>query len=616
MLINVSGHASQTEALIMTDKPANKPANKLVIAAGQLNPTVGDIYGNVAKASAAHARATEQNADMLLLTELFIAGYPPEDLVLETDFQRACRAAVESLTNLTIDNGTAILIGTPWLENGNLYNSYCLLDNGVIQAVRHKMILPNYGPFDEKRLFCSGPLPEPVYFRGIRIGLPICEDIWSPDVVAYLARTGAELIISPNGSPFWIDKQEERRRVVATRVSESGLPFLYINQVGGQDELVFDGGSFALQADGRPAFQMPAFEESLTVTVWERGQGGWLCRGDSKEDGAATRTDMTIATEGKGGHPPTAAPAAALPAKNEAIYMACVLSLRDYVNKNGFPNVVIGLSGGLDSALCAAMAVDALGAHRVHCIMLPYRFTSDTSLKEAAACAQALGVRYDVIPINDAVESFDRILCPISGDSQTENTNQTDSTGENIQARTRGLILMAVCNKFGSMLVATSNKSELSVGYATLYGDMNGGYNPVKDLYKTRIFALARWRNSPLPNHCHRNIYGPPCTVIPENIITRAPSAELRERQKDDDTLPPYSKMDIILHGLLEDRASVHDLITHGHDATIVKWVEKQLRKTEYKRRQSAPGAKISKHHFGRDRRYPLTSKFYSGQVS
>ena len=427
-----------------------RPAEKLSIAVAQLNSTVGDIVGNVERARAARASAAAQGADIVVFPELFIAGYPPEDLVLKPAFQAGCRSAIETLARETSADGPALLIGTPWLDAGKLYNAVALLEGGAITALRYKVDLPNYGVFDEKRVFAPGPMPGPVNFRGVRLGVPICEDIWGTEVVECLAETGAEMLVVPNGSPYWRQKGDVRINIAVARVTEQGLPTIYVNQVGGQDELVFDGVSFGLHADCSLAFQLAAFQETVATTHWVRQRGAWRCENGPQIAGVeADRAD----------------------------YSACVLGLRDYVNKNGFPGVVLGLSGGVDSALCAGMAVDALGAERVRCIMLPYKFTSQESLKDAAACAQALGVRYEILPIAAAVEGFEAALAPaFSGLPR-------DVTEENLQARTRGTILMAISNKFNLMVVTTGNKSEMSVGYATLYGDMNGGFNPIKDLY-------------------------------------------------------------------------------------------------------------------------------------
>ncbi len=547
--------------------------DKLRIATAQLNPVVGDVDGNLELALRAYRDAAAEQADLVVFTELFITGYPPEDLILNPAFQDAAMAAVEKLAAETKSGGPGIVMGTPWRDEAGLYNAVALLVDGKVDAVRYKADLPNYGPFDEKRVFAAGPLPGPVNFRGVRLGLPICEDIWTDEVCECLEETGAEILIVPNGSPYWSGKQDIRLNVVVARVTETGLPLLYANQFGGQDELVFDGGSFALNGDRSLAFQMPAWESALCVSEWTRGEDGWTC----------SVAETTPVEEG-----------------HEANYLACVTGLRDYVEKNGFPGVVLGLSGGIDSALCAAMAVDALGAERVHCIMMPYKYTSDESLVDAKACAEALGVRYDIIAISDPVEGFNAVLAPLF------EGREADTTEENIQSRARGTLLMAVSNKFGSMVVTTGNKSEVSVGYATLYGDMNGGFNPVKDLYKLQVYALSGLRNQSMPKGC----LGPKGRAIPENIITKAPSAELREDQTDQDSLPPYDELDDILESLVEGEMSVSDTVARGHDAATVEHIQHLLHIAEYKRRQAAPGVKITQKNFGRDRRYPITNKF------
>jgi NAD+ synthase len=556
----------------------SRPSDRLFITVAQLNPIVGDVAGNLEKARRARALAAAERADLIVFTELFIAGYPPEDLVLKPAFQAACRAAVEALARDTADGGPAVLIGTPWVENSQLYNAVVLLDAGAIGAVCRKVNLPNYGVFDERRVFVPGPLPGPMNFRGVRIGAPICEDIWTEwgeyeDVVECLAETGTELLIVPNGSPYNRAKDEVRLNVAVARVTESGLPVMYVNQVGGQDELVFDGASFALHGDRSLAFQFPSFRETVTTTRWDRIGNGWRCI-----DG----------------------PIAALEEGEKADYAACVLGLRDYVDKNGFAGVVIGLSGGIDSALCATMAVDALGAKRVRCVMLPYRFTAQQSLDDAAAVAEALGVQYDIVPVASAVEGIERALAPLFTGLPR------DVTEENVQARARGIMLMAISNKFGLMVVTTGNKSEMSVGYATLYGDMNGGFNPIKDLYKTEVFRLSRLRNSWKPE----GALGPAGQVIPENILTRPPTAELRENQKDEDSLPPYSVLDPILERLVEREEPIATIVEAGFDRETVARVERMLNIAEYKRRQAAPGVKVTLKNFGRDRRYPIVNRF------
>ncbi|MDR3469333.1 MAG: NAD+ synthase [Xanthobacteraceae bacterium] len=552
--------------------------NRLTTTLAQLNPIVGDVAGNAGRARQARAEAHAAGADLVVFSELFIAGYPPEDLVLKPAFQASCRAAVEDLARETADGGPAVLIGTPWVEDGKLYNACALLDGGRIAALRFKANLPNYGVFDEKRVFARGPAAGPVTVRGVRIGVPICEDTWmeeSPDyenVVECLAETGAEILIVPNGSPYARGKTDIRMSMAVARVVESGLPLVYVNQVGGQDELVFDGASFVLHGDHQLAAQLPSFKECLTTLHWTRSADGWRCDGNVEP----------------------------LPGDDEGDYAACVLGLRDYVNKNGFPGVLLGISGGVDSALCAALAVDALGAGRVRGIMLPFRYTAQVSLDDAALLARALGFAYDTLPIALAVNGFEEILSkPFAGLAR-------DTTEENLQARTRGVLLMALSNKSGAMLVTTGNKSEMSVGYATLYGDMNGGFNPIKDLYKTQVFRLSRLRNRWKPE----GALGPAGGVIPDNIIVRPPTAELRENQLDQDSLPPYEVLDGILERLVEREEPLAAIVAAGFDRDTVARIDRLLNIAEYKRRQAAPGVKVTRKNFGRDRRYPITNKF------
>lgn len=547
--------------------------NTLRLAIAQLNPVVGDVSGNREKARRARAEAHKQNADLVVFPELFISGYPPEDLVLKPAFQSACRVAVEALARETKEPGPAMLIGSPWSEGGKLYNAVCLLAGGQIKAVRFKVDLPNVGVFDEKRVFVSGPMPGPIEFEGIRLGVPICEDIWEPDVVECLHETGAEILISPNGSPYHRGKQLLRTNIAVSRIVESHLPLIYVNQIGGQDELVFDGASFALHADKTLAFQMSSFREEISLTEWKREGNTWKC---------------------------VSGPNAPVAEGDEADYEACMLGLRDYVEKNGFPGVVLGMSGGIDSALCAALAADALGPKRVHAVMLPYKYTAKDSLSDAETCAKALGVRYESIAIAPAVEGLEASL---AGSFKGQ---QRDITEENLQSRARGTILMAISNKFGPMVVTTGNKSEMSVGYATLYGDMNGGFNPIKDLYKTEVYRLAALRNKWKP----QGALAPGGEVIPENILTKAPTAELRENQKDQDSLPPYDILDAVLERLVEREESISEIAAAGFDLDTVKRVEKLLNLAEYKRRQAAPGVKVTLKNFGRDRRYPIVNKF------
>ncbi|MBR0900028.1 NAD+ synthase [Bradyrhizobium tropiciagri] len=551
---------------------------QIKITLAQLNPTVGDVTGNAAKARAAREKAKADGADLVVLSELFIAGYPPEDLVLKPAFQSACRAAVEELARETRDGGPAMLIGTPWVEDGKLYNACALLDGGRIAALRFKANLPNYGVFDEKRLFARGPAPGPVTVRGVRIGVPICEDIWLEEsedyenVVECLAETGAEILVVPNGSPYARDKADLRLSIVVARVTESGLPLVYLNEVGGQDELIFDGASFALNADLSVAAQLPAFEENITTLTWRKTADGWRCSGP-----------ITPQLEG-----------------DKADYAACVLGLRDYVRKNGFPGVLLGVSGGIDSALCAAIAVDALGADKVRGVMLPFRYTAQVSLDDAAKLAAALGIRYEILPIADAVNGFETILAPVFKGMER------DITEENLQARARGTLLMAISNKTGAMVVTTGNKSEMSVGYATLYGDMNGGFNPIKDIYKTEVFRLSSLRNAWKPD----GALGPSGEVIPVNIIIRPPTAELRENQTDQDSLPPYDVLDAILERLVEREEPLATIIEAGFEPDVVTRIDRLLNIAEYKRRQAAPGVKVTRKNFGRDRRYPITNRF------
>jgi NAD+ synthase len=545
----------------------------LRLALAQLNPTVGDVAGNLALARTARAEAAAAGADVVVFTELFLAGYPPEDLVLRPSFQDACRRATEDLAADTADGGPAVIIGTPWAEGRDVFNAVAVLDGGRVDAVRYKVDLPNYGVFDEKRVFAAGPMPGPVVVRGVRLGVPVCEDIWSPDVVECLSETGAEILVVPNGSPYRRTVYDERANVAAARIAESGLPLVYVNQVGGQDELVFDGASYVLNADHALALALPAFETTVVVTDWRRTADGWRCADGPK----AVRDDG-----------------------ERADYRACMLGLRDYVNKNGFPGVVLGLSGGIDSAICAALAVDALGPERVHCVMLPYRFTSGDSLADAQACAEALGVRYDSVPIGAVVEAFEAALAPVFAG------RECGIAEENLQSRARGTLLMAISNKLGPMVVTTGNKSEMSVGYATLYGDMNGGFNPIKDLYKTEVYRLSALRNAWKP----ADAMGPGGIVIPERILTKAPTAELRENQTDQDSLPPYDILDAVLERLVERERSVAEIVSEGFEEATVRRVERLLTLAEYKRRQAAPGVKVTKRNFGRDRRYPITNRF------
>jgi NAD+ synthase len=547
--------------------------DKLIITLAQLNPTVGRVDANLDKLREARRKAAADGADLILTPELYACGYPPEDLVLKPMFIDQVRDAVHALAAETADGGPAILLGAPWRSEGKLYNAILLLDAGKVVAERFKHDLPNYGVFDEKRVFDAGPMPGPINFRGVRIGVPVCEDIWKPDVVECIAETGGEILLVPNGSPFEGGKDDRRVNLAVARVVESGLPMVYLNQVGGQDELVFDGGSFVLNADRDLACRMPSWREDVVTTHWTRGKDGWHCE----------RSEITGA-EGE----------------LEATYLAMVVGLRDYVNKNGFPGVILGLSGGIDSALSAAVAVDALGPDRVHCVMMPSPYTSGDSLEDAALAAELMGTKLDEVSIGPSMEAFSTMLGP--------HFEGTDSgvTEENVQSRSRGVTLMALSNKFGSMVLSTGNKSEMSVGYATLYGDMCGGYSVLKDVYKITVFALSRWRNENVPE----GVLGPDGPMMPDRIITKPPSAELKPDQTDQDTLPEYEVLDAILEHLIEKETPFDDIVADGYDAEIVMRVWRMLDRAEYKRRQAPPGVKITPRAFGRDRRYPITNAF------
>ena len=547
----------------------------LKIALAQINQRVGDLKANADAMLTWRAKAG--NVDLILFPEQQLIGYPAEDLVLKPAFQQAAVLELERLTAATADGGPAMLVGSILKDGDALFNIVALLDGGKIVAIRKKHELPNYGTFDEKRIFTSGPLPEPVEFRGVKLGLPICEDGWLPAVCNHLANQGAKILISVNGSPYEIDKDDRRlEEVFAARVADTGLPLLFLNRVGGQDELVFDGCSFVLNADGTAAHRLPDWEEHLAVTHWTLGDGSWSCA-----PGELAQWED---------HPAD-------------IYSAMVLALRDYVDRNRFPGVVLGLSGGIDSAICAAIAADALGPERVWCVMLPSRFTGQLSLDLAAECATMIGCKLDTIPISPAVDAFDAMLSGSFADKEV------DITEENVQSRIRGVTLMALSNKFGHMLLTTGNKSEMSVGYATIYGDMAGGYNPLKDAYKTTVFRIARWRNTHMP----RIGLGRPGPVIPEAIIDKPPSAELRPDQKDSDSLPDYAVLDDILLGLVEQELSVDEVAARGHARETVVRIERLLAIAEYKRRQAPPGVKLGTRNFGRDRRYPITHAFRSG---
>jgi NAD+ synthase len=546
--------------------------DRLTIALAQMNQRVGDLAGNAAAILA--MRGAAAGCDLLMVPELQLTGYPPEDLVLKPEFVRRTMEQAERLADATAEPGPALLFGSIVEIDGLNYNAMILADDGKVVARTLKRELPNYGTFDDKRVFAPGPLPEPIPFRGVKLGVPICEDIWLESVCAHLANAGAEMFLVPNGSPYELDKDDLRQRLVRSRAVMTGLPLVYLNRVGGQDELAFDGSSFIMHPDGELVVQMADWDEQLLVTEWERSAEGWRC---------STRAEHRLAP---------------FP---EDIYRAMMIALRDYVGRNGFPGVVLGLSGGIDSALSAAVAVDALGPDKVWGVMLPSKFTSDESLEDARENARLLGCRHDVVSIGPGVNALDQMMA-----AQFAGT-RPGIAEENVQARLRMVALMALSNKFGPMLLTTGNKSEMSVGYATLYGDMAGGYSVLKDAYKTTVFALSRWRNRHRP---HGGL-GPEGPVMPERIITKPPTAELRADQKDEDSLPPYSVLDRILEGLVDKEMSVGEVaLATGAAEALVADIENKVLNAEYKRRQAPPGVKIGSRNFGRDRRYPISNFF------
>ncbi|HEY0630001.1 MAG TPA: NAD+ synthase [Sphingomicrobium sp.] len=545
--------------------------DRLRIALVQLSQRIGDLTGNAEQILEWRARAAAEGADLVMVPELQLTGYPPEDLVLKPEFVRQTMEAAERLVDATADGGPALMFGTIHSDDGVNYNAFLLAEGGRVAGRTLKHELPNYGTFDEKRVFAHGPLPEPIAFRGVKLGVPICEDIWRESVCQHLANAGAEMLLVPNGSPYEADKDDLRQKLVRERVVETGLPIAYLNRVGGQDELVFDGSSFVTNDDGGIAVQMPDFEEAMVVTDWVRTANGWRCEPSQR---------------------------ATLSPYPEDMYRAMMVALRDYVTANGFPGVILGLSGGIGSALSAAVAVDALGADKVHCVMMPSKYTSDDSLEDAADCARLLGVRHDVIPIVPAVAAIEQMLPDLAG-----------TAAENVQARLRMVTLMALSNARGDMLLTTGNKSEMSVGYATLYGDMAGGYSVLKDAYKTTCFALSHWRNANKP----KGGLGPSGPVMPQRVIDKPPTAELRPNQKDEDSLPPYALLDRILEALVEKELSVKEAVAStGADLAIVADIERKLLRAEYKRRQAPPGVKLGSRNFGRDRRYPITNAFHT----
>jgi NAD+ synthase len=546
--------------------------DQLKIALAQMNQRVGDLEGNAAGMLEMRRKAAAAGADLLVCPELQLVGYPPEDLVLKPEFIRRVHECTDELVRATIEPGPAILVGTIVQEGGQNFNTMLLAEGGSVIGRTFKHELPNYGTFDEKRIFSPGPLPGPILWRGLRVGVPVCEDMWLEPVCAHLAELGAEFFIVPHGSPYELDKIDTRDRLARARTTSTALPLIFLNRVGGQDELVFDGSSFVMHPDGETVVQMADWEEDFLLTDWTRGPDGWRCLTRCHHELDEFPTD---------------------------IYRAMMIGLRDYVDRNGFAGVILGLSGGIDSALSAAIAVDALGPDRVRGVMLPSRYTSDESLEDARGCAQLLGCRHDVISIVPGIEGIDRMLPQLTG-----------LAAENVQARLRMVTLMALSNAEGQMLLTTGNKSEMSVGYATLYGDMAGGYSVLKDAYKTTVFALSRWRNENRPE----GALGPDGPVMPARVITKPPTAELRPDQKDEDSLPPYAVLDRILEGLVDKEMSVREVANAtGEDVVLVTDIETKLLKAEYKRRQAPPGVKIGNRNFGRDRRYPISNFFHTG---
>ena len=547
-------------------------AKKFQITLAQLNPTVGDLEGNYKVAIEAWEQAQKMGSDLIAFTELFITGYNTQDLIKKPSFFKAAQDQILKLAK-TCKNGPAIAIGGPAYLKGKLYNAYYILADGNVANVIMKHHLPNQNVFDEKRIFDEGEISGPYQIGPIRIGSPICEDAWHSDVSETLSETGAQLLLVPNGSPYYNGKNDVRLNKMVARVVETNLPLIYLNMVGAQDDQVFDGGTFALNRGGSLAIKLPLFEEALEHIVLEETDIGWnIIKGDL----------------------------AKVPCDKELDYHAMVMGLRDYCKKSGFEKVVLGLSGGIDSALVAVIASDAIGSANVRSIMLPSPYTSQTSLIDATDLVENLGCKSDTLPINDSLTAIDKTL------SSTFEGRKIDLTEENIQSRLRGLLLMAVSNKFGEMLLTTGNKSEVSVGYSTIYGDMAGGFNPIKDLYKTKVFEISKWRNK---NH-RPWMKGPPGSIIPDSIITKAPTAELRPNQKDSDSLPDYPVLDAILTILVDEDGSTNDCLKAGYNKSDVSKVEKLLYESEYKRFQSAPGTRLSQRAFWLDRRYPIVNKW------
>lgn len=544
------------------------------IAIAQLNPIVGDITHNLSIAREAVQAAQKSQADFLIFSELFISGYSPEDLLFRSVFIQECDKALLSLAQMTEGTSLSIIIGCPSKKEQYIYNSAFLLADGKIIDCYNKFDLPTYGEFDEKRFFTQGNGPKVIQHKGLNFAIAICEDVWnSPGLFESFSQQGAQIAFILNGSPYTRDKWQTRQKILYEHSRKGKIPIIYVNQIGGQDSLVYDGGSFAVQSDGSRAIQMKRFVSEIAISEWEKEENNWHC---------------------------TKGPIEAVPEGESADYNACLLGLQDYVKKNNFKKVLLGLSGGLDSALCAAIAVDALGAENVRAIMLPYNYTTKASLRDAEECANLLGCRYEIMPIGEIFETSLNVLQPFFQDMPW------DITEENLQSRSRALLLMALSNKFNEMLLTTGNKSEIAVGYATIYGDMCGGFNPIKDLYKTQVYGLAHWRNK----NWEDNFKGPKDIVIPYNILHKAPSAELRENQLDEDSLPPYDVLDDILSCLVEQEMSIEEITQRGYAKELIVKIAKLLYQAEYKRYQAAPGVKLSAKSFDLDRRYPITNHF------
>ena len=545
---------------------------RLICAVAQLNPMLGAIDENMQKLTKARQEAAAQQADIMLTPEMVLTGYQLDDLVLVEGFLEKVEKAVETLAALTADGGPAIILGAPRRHDGKIYNSVYVLDAGVVVAVRDKIRLPIGHVFDDPRNFAHGPMPDPVVLRGVSLGLPICEDLWHQDVVHHIASKGAEIILSPNGSPFEIGKTDLRIQTAVARSSENHIPVVYANLVGGQDDVVFDGASFAVNPGGKLGCHLPAFVETVSIIELTKTAGAWTVTGPvvKPEEGLA------------------------------AVWRMVVLGIRDYVQKNGFERVILGLSGGIDSAIVAVMAVDALGADQVEAVMMPSPYTSQDSLDDAAELAKRLGINLDNVSIAEVMDAANVALV------ESFERGNADLAKENLQSRLRGMILMSISNTTGALVLTTGNKSEYATGYATLYGDMCGAYAPLIDIWKTMVFDLSDWRNAHLP----RGVLGPEGEVMPKRIITKPPSAELRPDQKDTDSLPDYPVLDAIMRGLVEDLVSPEHLIAKGFDADIVRRCAILLKRAEYKRKQAAPGPKLTKRAFYRDRRFPITSAY------